>query len=100
MHDAHPVGHTRALCVALGQCGQVFVVLNAPGPRPKLPRRRDRDLAVACAQINDLVIGADLRCRQHLRDEFIAGGQPHHVLAHLAELGGVSFRGQAAASLQ
>ena len=100
VHDAHAVSHPRALCVALGQRGQVFVVLNAPRPRTELPGCRDRDLAVTRTQVHHFVTRADLRRRQHLRDELIAGGQPHHVFAHLSQFGGVGFGRQSAAGLQ
>jgi hypothetical protein len=43
--------------IALRQGGEVFVVLNAPSPRPKLPCRRDRDLAVTGPQVHHLVFG-------------------------------------------
>ena len=65
--------------------GEIRVVLDADRLRAEFLRRRDRYPAVSGAEIVDDVVARGLRRLQHPGDHRVGRGQPHHVLAGLAQ---------------
>ena len=84
-NDLDHVSHARLLRILLGKISELGVVLDPHGTRLELLCSRDRDHPIARTQVIDDIFGGDLRCSQHLVDHVLRGGQPHHILAGLAQ---------------
>ena len=100
LHELHLVLHARLQGLAPCQIDQPGVVFDAPGPCAKLPCSRNRNAAVTGAQVHHRVFGRDTCHVQHVGDQIVSGGQPHHILAHLTQSGRVAAGSQAAAPHQ
>src|SRR5581483_9948018 len=80
------------LRVALRVLRHLGVVLDAVGARAELLRRRDRDLAVAGAEIVDDVVRLDLRHRQHAVDDLAGLADLRVVILGLLRRGGGQYQ--------
>jgi hypothetical protein len=84
--DRHAVRDAGALGVALRERGHPRVVLDAHRARAELGRGRDRDAAVARAEVRDEIVRAGLCSAQHRGHHGLGRPEPHDVLADLARL--------------
>ena len=85
LDDGDLAGDAGALGIAPRERREVAVVFDADGCGAESLRRGDGQPAVAGAQIVDDVGARGLRHRQHPLDHGVRRGQPHHVLAGLAQ---------------
>ena len=100
LHDARAIGHAGGPGAALGVRHQFGVELDAQRAGAELPRRGDDDLAVARAQVDDVVAPRHAGHLQHARDQRVGRGHPHHVLAGLKGFGLVGAGAEAGAALR
>jgi hypothetical protein len=93
MDDARPLGDALGLDQARSELRKLGVVLDAPrsGAERGL-RGRDRDTAVAGAQVEHAVVCRHLGDRQHGEDDSVERRHPGDVLSGASPRGRVSRR--------